>query len=59
MPAKNFEDLSFDEMVDLASEQMLHDLLSGTKLRTAVWRACEISARWRQAINDKKPKKKK
>ena len=49
--SKEFKDMTYEEMVDEATGVVLHAILGGTKLRSAIWQAIQHAAMWHKAVN--------
>ena len=51
---KPFEDLEFNEMVDVLAGDALLRLVKGDNWRTIIWFVCQQAVQWRALHKDKK-----
>jgi hypothetical protein len=48
--------MSFEELVDYGTTKMTHELFKGTPWRSTLWEVMELTLRWKELQNYKKPK---
>ena len=52
---KTIEELTFQELVEWAEGEVLKELIKG-KFHDAIWRVCDVAARWHESQQPKKKK---
>jgi hypothetical protein len=56
---KELAEYTFNELVDHCTWLIIQGIVSGDRLRTAVFSVCDLCAQWRKAIDGKQAKEEK